>query len=611
MRRSYGRAWAAIAAGLLLWVGWIFEGRALARRLLAPPRTAAEEARTEERFLAILLPKITRRPENYTMSADDLDELLAGLAAAGYTSLGLDDVRRFYKKGRRLPPKAVIIGFDRDQPASVALADGLLRRHRMRAVVFLNKARDDEAGAPRFRQALTAHQIRQMRRSGAWDFGATAQQDPGPVEKELFAALDDGRQHWTRDPSRFPVRFEEAKSGYNDSESRMAELRVFRVRGERGAGENLRMIHGMWPRALPFEDDFAGPGLGLDWVADWGVVSGGNGRLAVIPTPRQRSASVFLSGTEDWRDAFVELELAKQKGSFWVYLRYENGDRYVRVGLKDGGWVVQQKAGAGLQPVTLGRAPALGPLPARVRLVVKDEWAILHVDGRMQFGKGVRLSRTIARGRLQLTAYDPKTRSALGVVTRLRAGPLEQRWIALDLPRAETGPDFYERLRQEAVTAHGISPRWLSLSADGRIEATGADREFVRALAGFNRCLLAPLVDASASAGLPSDDRVVERLQSGLAAAAVELDAAGLNVRLSTTAVADPTSARFLAGLAKRLRVTQRRLWVTVDGPAAAPMVDAAGWLRVSTAPYQGAELLDAYRWEAAKPSMERSRLWN
>lgn len=597
MTPNHRRIWLWLLGGLTAWTFWVFYGRAWTRRFVFAPRTVAEADRTERRFIALLLPKITTSPQQYTMTEDDLDQLLGGLRTLDYVSIGLRDLRDFYKKGRPLPRRAVLIALDRDQPASVRLADAAMRRHGFRGVIFLNKTKDQ--GAPGFRHALSDHHVTQLLRSGAWDLGVAAQQDPGKDADGAAVVLDDGRQHWTRNPSRFPVRLAEGKSGYNDLGHKLSELNVLRLRGERPAADNLRMVHAMWPRLEPFEDRFEKRGLGLDWVADWGVVSAGDGRLALVPTPRQTSASVFLSGTEDWRDSVMELDLAKTRKDFWVYARYNNGDRYVRFGLREGFWVVQQKAGGALQPQLLGKAPVLWGLPARIRLIVKDEWIIVHVNGRMQFGKGLRINRAIDRGRFQLSVYDVKNKTALAVITRVSAAPLRHRWLALDLAQSVWEPGFMELLREEAVFARAISPRWFEVKDGGVVLSTGTDSEFVRALAGFNRCLLVPMVDAGE---LPEDPRELRRLQRALASTAVSMDLDGLNVRMSSgTALA---SEKFLDGLGQHLRLSQRRLWVTAEG------AERPGWLRTSTSPANGTALLEAYENEI-EDRPERSRLWN
>lgn len=600
MEASNRRLWAALAGGLLAWLFWIHHGRALFRRAVFPPRTGSVAERVERRFLALLLPPITGSPRQYTMTEDDLDELLGGFSKLGYVSVSVEQISDFYRKGAALPRKSVLIALDRDQPESVRRADRQLRRHGFRGLVFLNKTKD--TGAPGFRHALSGHHAVQLRRSGAWELGVAAQQDPGKDAEGLAAVLDDGRQHWTRNPSRFPVRFVESKSGYNDGAGRPAELSILRLRGERRPADNIQMVHALWPRLERFEDRFVDLGLGLDWVADWGVISAGNGRLALLPTPKQTSASVFLAGTEDWRDSVLEFDLAKAKKDFWAYARYHNGDRYVRLGLREGFWIVQQKIG-GQQPVTLGKAPLLpGAMPATVRLIVKDEWIIVHVNGRMQFNKGLRINRAIDRGRFQLSVYDAQPKKALAVLTRAAASPLAQRWLALDLARAgwagSIEPGFMEDIREQAAHSRAISPRWLEVRG-GVMASTGTAHEFVRALAGFNRCLLVPLVDADS---LPGDAAAVERLQRALAAEAAAMGVDGLNVRLSSASV--EASAAFLDGLDRRLRLSQRRLWVTADAGL------RPGWLKVSTSAANGTALLETHVPEQ-ETRKERSRLWN
>ena len=156
-------------------------------------------------------------------------------------------------------------------------------------------------------------------------------------------------------------------------------------------------------------------------------------RLVLVPTPKQRTASAFLSGTDAWRDCVAEFELSKYKKDAWLYARASEG-RWIRVGARNGYWYLQQKVGKDNKPATIARAPmtAATSLPARVRLVLKGEWAIVHVNGRMQYGKAVRVHSGVDQGRVELDVYAEKTGSALAVVRRFSAAPLGRQWLAVN-----------------------------------------------------------------------------------------------------------------------------------------------------------------------------------
>lgn len=571
MRKGYLGIWLLLWASAAVASAWVVSGEAYARRHLFGPVQAPEVLRTRSQFVAIMFPRISEDGERFTLSERDLRHVLVGLRKRGYVSIGLRDVADFYEKGRALPPKAVLIGFDRDHPGSIELADRALRKSRMRGVVFMEPVGEGLAK----RRSLSAHAVSQMLKSGAWDFGsASAERPAGLPETDAPAAwlLPEGEQAASLKEK--GLRFTVSELGYNDELSRPDALRALAIAPERGPEETIRVIESTWPRASPFSDGFEEARLGADWIPGWGVVSAAKGRLAILPAPRHTGAAVMLRGTERWRDQAVEVELRKHRREFWVYARYTEGGPFIRVGARDGFWQVEQKAGPKNPVRLLGRAAiAPGGLPARLRFVLKEDWAILHVDGRMQFGKALRMHPAISRGRLQLGVYDAKPHAAMALVGSVAARPLGRDWIALEGEGIAEG--FDERrlsaLREEAVQARAISPRWIRISPTGGISLAEDPLDLIRSLAGFYRCELVPMAELPArGAELLQDPAAARRLQEALTAAAEDLESVGLNMRLSREDAARPETARFLAGLRRSLNASRRTLWATLPEPALA-----------------------------------------
>ncbi|MBI4375324.1 MAG: hypothetical protein HY549_02625, partial [Elusimicrobia bacterium] len=156
-QEDYTRLWGIIlavaAAGLL----WIFEGRAFFRKHFWGVPPPAESERVSTQFVALAFPRISKDGERFSMAPGEFQAILLELRAKGYRPVGFSDIREFYETGRKLPPKAVLIALDRDNPDSVHLADRALRRARMKAGIFLNKTPPSEPGFQR--RTLTAHAI--------------------------------------------------------------------------------------------------------------------------------------------------------------------------------------------------------------------------------------------------------------------------------------------------------------------------------------------------------------------------------------------------------------------------------------------------------------------
>jgi hypothetical protein len=363
--------------------------------------------------------------------------------------------------------------------------------------------------------------------------------------------------------------------------------------------QDLSIVADSWPRRSAFADRFAADGFGADWIPGWGTVSIGRGRLALFPTPRQTGAGVFLRGTERWRDAVLEADLRDFRKEFWVYARYAPNGSFVRVGARGRYWYAEQKAGAKSLPVTLARAPiAAGDPPARLRLVVKGDRAIVHVDGRMLFGRALRVNPAVARGRVLLGVYDVRQRSAFALLTSFRARPGEGRWLAWK--EKDGSPGFDDRrmdaLREEAVLSRAITPRWLTISRDGAVTISEAQGTLIRSLAGYYGCRLIPM-GALPAGEIPSEPAGARRLAASLAGAARRLEAPGLNLRLSAAGLSRPGSSRFLADARDDLRRAGRELWITVDGGGAIDpgiAADVDGVLRPSLDGSRDFEILRA-----------------
>jgi hypothetical protein len=597
--KKYAGAWLLILAVVCAGAEWAAFGKAGVRRRFFGVPPIEEAARTESRFVAVLLPRITAKPRKFAMSSSDLVEFLGGLKRAGYVSIGLGDVADLYARGRLLPPKAVLIAFAEDDPQGLELADDAMRSSRLRGTAFLTRTAAPEDGDAR--RFPTGHAVDQMRRGGTWDIGLISQAAPPsiPAAGKILAQLDDGGLSPAPKGSAYPLRFVASELGLDARGDDPSGLRVLALRPDRGPGENLRVVRGAWPRTAEFADDFNEAGLGSDWIAGWGVASRGDGRLTLLPTPRQSGAGVYLRGTENWRDVSLEFNLKKYKNEFWAYARSKPDGSFVRIGARGGYWYVEQKVGPALS-TQLARSPILeGGVPARVRFVLKGDAAIVHVNGRMQFGRFLRLNPSVDEGRVLLGVYDGKSRGALAVLTSVRAVPLGEEWIA---PKRGSSTVFDEErlegLREEAVSARALSPRWVAVAPNGGVSVAETQGVLVRSLAGFYGCRLVPMAEFPASGpSVLANPASAAKALAGLTEAAGGLNAAGLNLRLRGGDVGRPETVAFLSNLREAFHARHWELWVTVDGVRASdlPLGGAVdGVLRPSERKRETLEILDA-----------------
>lgn len=585
--------WTFLLAGLALGAVWILEGPAFVRRHFQAPAAVPEASRDQAQFLALLIPKLTSEGERLTISDQDFAGIAAGLKEMGYTPIGLQDVDDFYHRGRLLPRKAVLLAFDQDYRRVVELADEVLCRLRWRGVLFMSRiaasAQEEE------RMYLSPHEVRQMAEGGAWEFGqegAAAISMPAPARLAASLITEDHRLADAPPPA-YPLRFVASETGCNDASDDPHALHILRLRYDHTVAETLGVIARSWSRRKPFADDFESPKLGLDWAAAWGSVSTAHHRLSLIPLPGRTGAEVFLRGTEKWRDLVLEFVLQSYRKQAWAHARYKDDGSCLSIGIRDGVWVAEQKAGPESLPVLLGSA-ALSPggLPARVRLVLKGEWAIVQVNGRMIFGKALRLAPSLDHGRLQFGVFDPEPRAAFALLTSVRAGPLSGEWLAVRAGAVEGG--FLDRLREEALLASAISPTWAAVDASGKLTAAARD-DLVDSLAGFYHCRFMPMVDLSPAAVRLLASASSESLVRRLGEADLQWHGAGLNLRLRSADDLPDGVVAALGGLRRRLNGQGRRLWVTLDAPrpgdaAIFDVVD--GVLTASAGPLPGLDIL-------------------
>jgi hypothetical protein len=603
VKRSYAAAWLGILAVAVLGFSWSLYGKAYVRRTYQAPRAVPESARTEEQFVSILIPRVRRSPQRFALSVAELTDLLRGLKESGHVSIGLEDVENLYSRGRLLPPKSLLIAFAENDAAGYELSDRALKRLGLRGVAFIQRTAEEAGGE--HRQHLTRHGISQMRLGGAWEFGWRAKDAPGAASPLVGgrALLDEaGAPPPPADPRLYPLRFAASEMGLNDRHDDPRALRILALRTDRAPGENALIVRKTFPRDTELSDDFRADGVGADWIPGWGVVSMGHRRLALLPTPRHTSAGVFLRGTEKWRDATVEFVLKRYQKEFWAYARLRDDGGFVRVGARDGWWYVEQKAGPTKPVNMLARAPiAAGSLPARVRFVVKGGSALVYINGRMQFGRALRLHPGVDRGQLFLGVYDSRSRASLAVLSSVRAAPLGEVWITTKSDRRrEFDEGRLESLRDEAVYARALSPRWIKVAADGGVLLDETQSTLVRSMAGFYACRLVPTADMSeVKASVLGHAATAERLAGGLAAAARELGASGLNLRLGGEQAGRPETLAFLSKLREGLHAQRGELRVTLPGreaPARALSLATDGVLRLSAKSRQSLELLEAVK---------------
>lgn len=167
-RDSNVRAWLFFFAGICLIVAAWVPLRAMYQRLRYKP--AVEGVRDADTFIALAYTAVSggkvQGPEE--VSRVQFEQHIRGLRENGFNPIGLEDVRAFYREGKLLPRKAVLITMGQGKKSSYLETRTILRSQRWRAVMFVraDNIRDKDPGALRWPI------LRDMALSGTWDVAA-------------------------------------------------------------------------------------------------------------------------------------------------------------------------------------------------------------------------------------------------------------------------------------------------------------------------------------------------------------------------------------------------------------------------------------------------------
>jgi biofilm PGA synthesis lipoprotein PgaB len=104
----------------------------------------------------------------YSVSPEDFARELAMLRAAGFTSITADQFERFATGSGSLPAKPILITFDDGASSAWRVADPILKRYHMHAVLFVITSQIGKH-APYY---LSWSELRALRKSGRWDLEA-------------------------------------------------------------------------------------------------------------------------------------------------------------------------------------------------------------------------------------------------------------------------------------------------------------------------------------------------------------------------------------------------------------------------------------------------------
>ena len=136
-------------------------------------KTEGEVKRDADTFVAIAYYGINDEvpPGSQDISKDVFAEELRLLRDNGYSPIGLQDVLAFYREGKLLPRKAVLMTFEQARKSSYFEIRELLHAYKWKAVMGVNTAPMHAKDA----QALLWPYLRDMLTMGSWDLAAQSE----------------------------------------------------------------------------------------------------------------------------------------------------------------------------------------------------------------------------------------------------------------------------------------------------------------------------------------------------------------------------------------------------------------------------------------------------
>ncbi len=483
-----------------------------------------------------------------------LSEHLKMLHQEGYNTITVGDVLEFYRKGRLLPEKSVLVTFDDEQGDVFRIASKVLEKRSLRAMAFITFGK--RMGGNRV--LLPWHSLRKAFGSGYWEMGSKGVRSTRyvTVNEQGTAGHFLSNRRWLRSEKRLETEEEykrrirgDVRDGGDILESRIEGLQIkafaypFSDYGQGMTNANdaedsilaavqgryslafthgdygwnfketapfllnrmtvddalnssrlLRRLEASAPREGSIFDDFDRPRLPECWHLETGECAYGDGRLVLSPKSGQVGGQLWLSGTEKWRNYSVEVTVESNSDEqWWVYLRHKNKDNFARVGRFGNDLYVQQKI-AGGELHSVGKFPDIfEPRTAhRLRVSLRGHRVQLSYDD-VPLGTGkIEIGDRLSRGKIGLGVVSQRPGEGSASFSAFRA---EESGAVLILAQNLDSADTLEQVSGLLPQVEMFSPAWFTISPrTGLVTPRIENRDLVRMLASYNNLRLMPTV---------------------------------------------------------------------------------------------------------------------
>jgi peptidoglycan/xylan/chitin deacetylase (PgdA/CDA1 family) len=456
-----------------------------------------EKGIEKEAFIALAFGKISATHE-LAISKSSFKAQLEALKEASYSSVRLEQINQWKETNiKPLPSKPVLLTFEEANRETMGLADKILAKLGMTALVFVDVNQLNQGNIT----LVSWHKLEALVKTGRWEVGISGclnksgeQTNTFPKQlsyrllqerKQLESTLGgpvvaancshswhsdadyDALSAWNKilaDAS-LQIGFVAAPFGANYHKDPKTSFRRIRVSKKWNEIELLTQIKTHQPRRAVFSDTFRSNQLASDWVVDSGKIIIENDMLRMTNVEGEQGAMLTLGGTEKWQDAEVEVQLkGLPEGQFWISLRYGVDQPFIRLGIANDRVLLQETNGIGkTKQLASGDVfPNLNTLKLRV----VGGRVIAYYNGQALTTRPVELESSIKQGAFTLTVWK-NNESFDGITTKkasvdlidVKARPVFSKNVIVKPVLKESE---WTKLRQQAEQLSGISPRYFA-----------------------------------------------------------------------------------------------------------------------------------------------------
>lgn len=540
LKANYKQAWLYFLLGVSLLVAWGIPIRYALTRWLAF-RPVEPPSRVSTTFVSLAYEGISDNPDE--VSPERFRRQIEVLKDAGYHAITLEDVRSFYREGRPLPDKAVLLTFDHSRKSSYFVARQTLQRAGWHAVMFVwtQPILDEDPAALRWPY------VRAMIRSTAWEAGAQSHAGFSriPADSEGNRQNFMSSPQWLADRDRFETpeeykqRLEEdhrfvydlieketdeapiafafpygdfgqfderailtrrlnmdlaakyydlafihGNAALNTAHSDPLRLNRLLVDPDWSAEDLLARLEAAWPKRLGIEGGEALDNR-LAWQVDWGGFDLNPDKLRMYAPDGVTGAKAWLNGTDLYDDIHANFNLGIEEGQVGLFFRAsKDGESYLYLGLGDEGEVWLRQKQTGLDPVTLGTSRYLAEPDGGIQLEVflRGNHVYVSTGGEPLFEEIVLTRGEPGPGMVGLSVWDPRDGAASFHLDDFTIDPVNARLVTWK-PVGSHRPVLAGWLARNGYRYTHLSPPWLRLAVQGRAERMGWDASLYAELA--------------------------------------------------------------------------------------------------------------------------------